>query len=424
MKFLAILRDSVREAIDTKVFYATLVVSCLIVLLMASVTYRQVPTEEQFRRFTSTMNWVSGFALPGKPVSFDIVDFQQTNDAEEPWRGDYRFTLRVVVANEQDVEDAKRVGIVPSASQLQDQWKQLPWVDQMKVTELKTGKANDFQFLVETKGSKVTDRRGWPHEPALFFGAVPLPIFQRPLAKLIEFIADDLIGTFGAGITMLLSTIITAFFIPNMLRKGSIDVVLAKPIHRVTLLVYKYVGGLTFMFLNTVVIVAGIWLVLGLQTRLWVTGLLACVLVFTFQFAIFYAVSTVMAVLTRSPIVAILTSIGAWVLFFGIGWGYRFVDSVRPDRMADLPREQRLELPAWLYVTADIVHFVTPHYKDLDALTTKLIRSDLVESGSSQRQRPDSDSGSINWTETIVVTVLFIVVMLALACWRFSVKDY
>src|SRR5262249_17029899 len=205
------LKDSVREAIDTKVFYATVIVSLLIVLLTASVTYRQVPTEEQFRRFTSTMNWVSGYAMPGKPISYDIVDFRQTNEAEEPWRGDYRFTLRVVVADEKDVEDAKRLGMVPSASQMQDQWKQLPWVDEMKVTELKTDKPNDFQFLVETRGSKVTDRRGWPHEPALFFGALRMPFFQRPLAKLIEFITDDLIGSFGAAITMLLSTIITAF---------------------------------------------------------------------------------------------------------------------------------------------------------------------------------------------------------------------
>src|SRR5205823_4744224 len=102
------------------------------------------------------------------------------------------------------------------------------------------------------------------------------------LSKLIEFVADDVIGTFGAAFIMLLSAIITAFFIPNMLRKGTIDLLLAKPIHRTTLLIYKFVGGLTFMFLNAAVIMVGIWLVLGFQTGLWLPSLLLCVFVFTF----------------------------------------------------------------------------------------------------------------------------------------------
>ena len=118
---------------------------------------------------------------------------------------------------------------------------------------------------------------------------------------------------------MLIGAIITSFYIPNMLRKGTVDLLIAKPIHRAALLLYNFVGGLSFMFLNTVVVVVGIWLVAGLRSGLWARRSSGCILILTFQFAIFYAVSTVFAVLTRSPIVAILAACFTWVLLWRSG---------------------------------------------------------------------------------------------------------
>ena len=62
-------------------------------------------------------------------------------------------------------------------------------------------------------------------------------------------IEDQIINGFGGTVALLISLIMTAFFIPNMLRKGSIDLLISKPIGRSQLLVYKYIGGLTFIFL-------------------------------------------------------------------------------------------------------------------------------------------------------------------------------
>ena len=61
------------------------------------------------------------------------------------------------------------------------------------------------------------------------------------------------------NVPLLYGVIITGFFIPNMLRKGTLDLLLVKPISRWTLLLYKYVGGLSFIFLNAAVAVIGIW---------------------------------------------------------------------------------------------------------------------------------------------------------------------
>jgi ABC-type transport system involved in multi-copper enzyme maturation permease subunit len=428
MKLLAILRDSVREAIDTKVFAFTVVVSLLVVLVTASVAFRPVPAEEQFRGAIDLMTRLIEFASHGKGPRFDIEDFEQTNPDAPLWQRDYRF-LYVVEAPEPE-PGAKVETPKADPQQLREQLRlRFEWIDRLRVTAVPSANPRQARFQVQTHGTRVADRRGWVHEPSLLFGALPLalPLFERPLARQLEFITDDLIGTFGAAITMLLGSIITAFFIPNMLRKGAIDLLLAKPIHRSTLLVYKYIGGLSFMFLNTVVIIGGIWLVLGLRTGVWMPGLLWCVLIFTFQFAIFYALSTYMAVLTQSPIVAILSTVLAWVFLYAIGFSFQFMDALRPERINEQPSEVREvmpKFPRWTFVLADVIHVATPHYKDLDLLTTRLIRNDLADPSSSQRQAIEKAVGSINWPESIAVTVAYIVLLVGASCWRFAVKDY
>jgi hypothetical protein len=172
------------------------------------------------------------------------------------------------------------------------------------------------------------------------------------------------------------------------------------------------------------------------------------VLVLTYQFAIFYAISALMGVLTRSPIVAILMSCFAWLLLFGIGWGYRWVDSIRPEKLAKMPeeiREFQPKLPSWVFPTVDAIHLLTPHYKDLDVLVTKLIGRDLGKVPEADRQgrgrrapsikvdkagdedEPtdiDKQLSSINWAESLTVTTAYLVVFVGLACWRFASKDY
>lgn len=419
MKYLGILKDSFREAIDTKVFFVTVGLSCLVVLLIGSVTFRLVPAEEQFTRLADFLNIGFKWVPEKSRLHFATIDFEETNATEDAWKRDYRITYVITLPEGAKADQLRPIKDLFAPKALRDDF---PWIAELTVTE--STSPNEIRYLVETEGTKVKDRRGWPHEPALFFGAVPMSFMQSPLSGQVAFIADFLIGGFGAAVTMLVSTIITAFFIPNMLRKGTIDLLLAKPIHRSTLLIYKCVGGMTFMFLNTLVIMVGIWLALGLQTRLWLNGLLLCVFIFTFQFAIFYAVSTLMAVLTRSPIVAILTAVLAWGVLFFIGWGYRFVDAVRPEKLEGKPQAEIIRLPGWIFPTVDVIHFITPHYKDLDVLTTQLINRDLLDADSEQQKQLDKSVGSINWKESLGVTIAFIAIVLGLACWRFAVKDY
>src|SRR5262249_35032902 len=102
--------------------------------------------------------------------------------------------------------------------------------------------AKDVYFEIVAQPTPVS-RRFWPYEPSLFFGALPLTFLQEvPLSFQLFLLLDQIVNGIGAWIAILVSIVITAFFIPNMLRKGTIDLLLVKPIHRTTLLLYKFVG--------------------------------------------------------------------------------------------------------------------------------------------------------------------------------------
>src|SRR5688572_14282325 len=54
------------------------------------------------------------------------------------------------------------------------------------------------------------------------------------------------------------SLISTASFIPSMLEKGTIDLLISKPLSRATILLSKYIGAVLFVFLSMVFLMGSI----------------------------------------------------------------------------------------------------------------------------------------------------------------------
>jgi ABC-type transport system involved in multi-copper enzyme maturation permease subunit len=435
MKYLAIRKDSLLEALDTKVFYVMVGLSALVILIVGSVSYRPISMEEEMERMARTMS--SAMEIQAKlnkadnAPSMSIEDYHETNPDAPPWDRDYKFSLVVHLHDPAAGAFAKMVQKEAAKNLRRGLQSGLKFLKDVQVTEGNGADAGDFRLDVATHGSKGALQ--WPHEPVVFF-ALPLGFLRAPVGTFVHFWEDTLVGSIGAAIALLLSAIITAFFIPNMLRKGTIDMLVVKPIHRTTLLLYKYIGGLAFIFLNTSFVVLGIWLVLGLRTGMWGIGFWSSILVITFQFALYYAVSTLFGVLTRSPIVAILMSCLAWFIFVGVvGYGYRFIDTTR--KLTEIMKDKQNEpdgkrpppeilLPEAVYTTADVIHFVTPRLNDLDALVGKLITDDTAPPESDDRKVADKLYASFSWTEALTVTSIYIVVLLGISCWWFATKDY
>ena len=125
---------------------------------------------------------------------------------------------------------------------------------------------------------------------------------------------------------------------------------------------------MTFMVLNTTVVMVGIWLGVGIQAGLWLNSFLLCIGIFTFQFAIFYAVSVLAGVLTRSPLVSILSVAILWGLLTFSGYVYWFVIE-RPQVQSAGPQFMASEEPNWATSTIEAIHAPLPRYKEIDWLT-------------------------------------------------------
>jgi hypothetical protein len=73
--------------------------------------------------------------------------------------------------------------------------------------------------------------------------------------------------------------------------------------------------------------------------------------------------------------------------------------------------------------TVKVLHTILPRTNELGQLNSQLIRQELLTE--EERKAGNlKEEKAVNWGESLGVSLAFIAVMLGLACWRFSVRDY
>lgn len=487
-QFIAMLRDSFREAIDGWIFLVMLVLSSLLILLVGSMSFRPLSAEEALPRIVPFSAMQSISADRGRsnkvrefPYLFTIpVDSRVITEGKDPWESDGRIVLTFVStqtdnSTQKTLEELKEEFTKDEKSEktrrdpIQDVarfWASKGEMNSNDWPAYSDSLAEDFvafqvQFVTGVNVKKVekigygqyavttgsSPRVAWPHKPSLFFGAVPISFLQLPLGKLIYLVEDSLVNWLGAWVALLAGVVVTAGFIPNMLRKGAIDLLLTKPISRPLILVYKYLGGLVFMFLLTVFTSGGIWFVVGLRTGVWAPGLLLASLSITFYFAILYACSTLFGVLTRNAIVSIVTTMFFWCVVFVIGFAHNKVVQFdkRQIQLAPLtekansdeklgeaapnndtgsqsPKDLEVKLPSWLVQTTRILNRIVPRTNDLDTLTSQLLAQQMLPPA--DRAKYERASADVDWPEVIIVSLVYIAGFLGLAMLRFVTRSY
>ncbi len=436
MKFLAMLKDSLREAVDTKVFYVMVGMSALLTLVVATVRFTPKAAGKEVMTFAAVplnVDTLEDFdpekffrSMMTDPKDlYQVVEVEPLDGAPDAPSSPFRVVLRAHLLREAGAGGAAR-----AEEHIRQRFGVIDQLRLVDVTEVKQvpppeaapkgeGPATYYEARVRPTRSAL---RVWPHSFSLFFGALPFGQGGVPLGLELFLIENYLVGGLGAWIAVLVSVVITAFFIPNMLRKGTVDLLLVKPIHRTTLLLYKFVGGLIFILVNTAVAVLGVWVALGLRSGVWASGFLLMIFVITFSFTILYAVSAVCAVFTRSAIVAILVTCFVWGLLFVTEMGFGLVEGKRQEEVKEnVPVAERFS-ENWFAKTVYAIHFVLPRKGDLDSLTSRLLLLDLLTENQVRAQKLDKTS--ISWGESLTVSGVFIAVMLGLACWRFATRDY
>jgi ABC-type transport system involved in multi-copper enzyme maturation permease subunit len=116
------------------------------------------------------------------------------------------------------------------------------------------------------------------------------------------------IGNTYYTVAILLAIFITAELVPSMMEKGVIDLLLSKPLGRVTLLFGKVLGGLVVVIALLSYFSVGSWLILSFATGIWSSGILHSLLPITLSFLSLYALMVFVGVLTRSGTLGMILS--------------------------------------------------------------------------------------------------------------------
>ncbi len=109
-----------------------------------------------------------------------------------------------------------------------------------------------------------------------------------------------------AGLGLLLAIFSSSSFVPNMLEKGNIDLLLSKPVSRQQLIWGKFTGGLLVVLTNIAFLVVGIWLIISLKFSFWDPTFLWAILIITFTFAVLYSLIVFCGILTRGSMLGMM----------------------------------------------------------------------------------------------------------------------
>jgi ABC-type transport system involved in multi-copper enzyme maturation permease subunit len=111
-----------------------------------------------------------------------------------------------------------------------------------------------------------------------------------------------------ANLCLLLAIFSSSSFIPIMLEKGNIDLLLSKPISRTQLLIGKFLGGTLVVFINIVFLILGAWVIISFKFSYWNFNFPLVIFVITFTFTVLYSVVVLFGILFRSSIPGMMTA--------------------------------------------------------------------------------------------------------------------
>ncbi len=448
MRYFAILKDSLREALDTKLLIVLLLLSTLVIAAVAAFSFEPQSADMTMRMFfdvspmqPAPIRLVINSHKPEKLLKMDGADFFKGGPMFRTYL-EYQLKEVTLVQGEADSPESEYALLVT-----QSNWKQGD-PPPAKLTEkdapIEALREKIFQDAEELGLIKIADISyvddQAPNTPKLFrvmlkgtprthriwatqmyFAGYKWPGPPEPLGSLVFGLAERVIS-FGSWIGIIAGVVITSFFIPSMLRKGSVDLLLAKPIHRWALLAYKYLGGLAFNFLITAYSIGGIWLVVGIRSGLWANAALLLIFSLTFFFAILYAISTFVGVVTRNALVSIIVTVVAWAAFASIGIFHQGMEGfTKMEKMMSIPDEER-----WgdgnLALSSRILHAISPHTEDLNKLNELLVFTSFMTGDLGDVSK--FDTSGVSWWKSLLVSGIWIGIFIGLAAAWFTYKDY
>jgi len=162
-----------------------------------------------------------------------------------------------------------------------------------------------------------------------------------------------------------LSIFATASLVPNMLEKGSVDLMLSRPFARWQLLLGRYLGALSIVAINVTYLIGGAWLILSIKTEFWHIPFLLSGVLIILVFGVLFAIMTFVGVTARNSGVAI---IAAYLVIF-----FSPLLLARDQIYALLSQK----IYQWLL---DGIYYLTPRTTEVGNITRALVMGESIAS--------------------------------------------
>ena len=210
--------------------------------------------------------------------------------------------------------------------------------------------------------------------------------------KIVEVMKLAIVAPLFVG-GLFLSIFSASSFIPNMLEKGSVDLLLSKPVSRAQIILGKFFGGFAVVFVNIAYLVIGLWFLLGIKFGVWDASILLSIIMISFTFAVLYSLIILVGILTRSSILAMMRS---YLIFFVLS-----PILLLRDKISILLDNDLVEY------LLDGLYYIIPKTAELSSININI-----------------AQGLGIDEFQPIISSFLFMILTLALSIIIFNKKDY
>jgi len=139
-----------------------------------------------------------------------------------------------------------------------------------------------------------------------------------------------------AWLACLLALVSSAGLFPELVSSGTVETLLARPIPRWRLYLFKFAGGLAFTALQVGVFCVASFLVIGLRGGAWEPGLFLAIPMVTLLYSYLFSACALIGTLTRSAIAALLLTVLLWGFLFTLNSSETIVNSFRIAKIEEI----------------------------------------------------------------------------------------
>jgi len=164
---------------------------------------------------------------------------------------------------------------------------------------------------------------------------------------------------------VMLAVFATASLVPHMLEKGTIDLLLSKPVSRPVLFASRYLGALLVAGANLLYFVGGVGVILAFKTGVWNGGFFLAGLLMTVYFGALLAFLVLVGTLLRSTTIGIMAAAAVYFVSLIIAF---------PHANADWPNLLTSKVARFgTQAVVEVLYHALPRTYELGSMVTSLV---------------------------------------------------